>query len=183
MELPEIPTRVEPVSQGPTQDTAGASGSQTPMASLEVPTHTLYTVPPVANPIPPLAEAAEYPAPPPLGPTVYPEPAAPAPPVPIVYPAPAPAVSVAQFLVPPPTVPPAATTHIDPAVPLVVHTPAYGATPGVPPPVYLVVLPVPPALGISPVPVTIPTHLTDIVATQARISALAELIHNILRGD
>ncbi|XP_042451861.1 protein TRACHEARY ELEMENT DIFFERENTIATION-RELATED 7A-like [Zingiber officinale] len=167
MHSPEFPTGIEPIGQGQTQDIAGASGSQTPMASLEVPTHTVYMYHLWQNLIPPPAELAAYPTPPPPGPIVYLAPAelaAPAPPVPTVYPTPASAVQVAPFSVPPPTVPPAAATHIDTVVPPVVYASAYAAVPGVPPPIYLAVLPVPPAPGIPPVLTMIPTHLTNIVA-------------------
>ncbi|XP_042410146.1 36.4 kDa proline-rich protein-like [Zingiber officinale] len=143
-ESPEIPTGFEPVDQGQTQDTVGVSGSQTPMTPLDVPTSaapavptpTVFTVPPGVLPaylaLAPV-EPTAYQAPPPPGLAVYPAPAAPVPPVPTVYPTSAPVVSVAPFPVPPPTVPLAATTHIDSAVPPAVYAPVYAATPGVHP--------------------------------------------------
>ncbi|XP_042453345.1 cell wall adhesin EAP1-like [Zingiber officinale] len=179
-----MPTRVEPISQGQTQDIAGTSSSQTPMAPLEVPTSvapavttpTVFTVPlgvPLAYPIPAPAEPAVYPVSPPHGPTVYPAPAAPVPPLPTVYPAaPAPAVPVAPHSVPP-TRHPVAATYADPGVPPEAYAPVYAAALGVPPTVYLAVPPVAPALVFSHVSAAIPTHLPYIVAAQARIPALA----------
>ncbi|XP_042410003.1 36.4 kDa proline-rich protein-like [Zingiber officinale] len=139
-------------------------------AAPAVPTPTIFTVPlgvPPTYPAPASVEPTVYPAPPPPRPTMYPTPAAPVPPVPpvpTVHPAPAPVVPVAPFPIPPPTVPLAATIHIDLPVPSVVYDPVYAAAPGVPPPVYLEVLPVPPSPGISLVLASIPTHLTDIAA-------------------
>ncbi|XP_042421901.1 leucine-rich repeat extensin-like protein 3 [Zingiber officinale] len=134
-DAPEIRIGVEPVSQG---RTAGASGSQTPMTLLEVPTSAALVVPTSTGPTVPPAVPPAYPTPPPLGPAVYPAPVAPVPPVPSVYPAPAPApaVLVTPLPVPSSTIPLAAATYAYPTVPPAASAPVYAASPGIPPPAY-----------------------------------------------
>ncbi|XP_042467383.1 proline-rich protein 12-like [Zingiber officinale] len=174
-DLLEIPIGVEPVGQGPTQDTAGASGSQTPIAPLEVPTSVAPIIPtPIVFTVRPAVPSA-YLVPPPPVPTAY---QAPPPPVPTAHPAPAPAAAVAPPPVPPPTVPPVAPTYTDPAVPPVAPALAYATTPGISPPTYPAVPPVVPPVGpapvVPPVHTAVPTQLIDIVAARARILALAK---------
>ncbi|XP_042410264.1 extensin-like [Zingiber officinale] len=121
-ESPETFTRVELVGQGQSQDTAGASGSQTLMVS-EVPTLTVPVGPtPTVFTVPLAVPPAAYSAPPPAVPTAYSTPLPPVPttyqtplpPVPTAFAAPTPATTVAPPPVPPPTVPPAAPTYADP---------------------------------------------------------------------
>ncbi|XP_042454737.1 leucine-rich repeat extensin-like protein 3 [Zingiber officinale] len=119
-DLPEIPTRFEPVGQGQTQDTVSTSGSQTPMTPLEVPTPTIPDVPtPTVFTVPPPPVPMALQAPPP--------------PMPTAHPTPAPVAVVAPHSVPP-TVPLTAATYADPAVPPAAPAPAYAIAPGVPPP-------------------------------------------------
>ncbi|XP_042419215.1 extensin-like [Zingiber officinale] len=182
-ESPETSTGVESVGQEQTlYGVAGASGSQTPMTPLEVPTlvapviptPTVFTVQPTeppTYPTPTPVELTTYPVPPPPVPMAYQEPP---PSVPTAHPTPAPAAAVALHPVPPPTVPPVAPTYTDPAVPPVAPAPAYATAPGIPPPAYPAIPPVVPALVVSPVLAVVPTHHTDIVAARARIPVLAE---------
>ncbi|XP_042387772.1 uncharacterized protein Rv2082-like [Zingiber officinale] len=115
--------------------------------------------------------AAAYPTPPPAAPTAYPTPPSPVPAT--TYPTPAPAIPVIPYPVLPPTVPPAAPTYIDPTVPPAVSAPAYAA-PGVPSPAHPAIPPIVSAPMVPPVPTTILSHPTDMIAAQARIPALAE---------
>ncbi|XP_042408270.1 protein TRACHEARY ELEMENT DIFFERENTIATION-RELATED 7A-like [Zingiber officinale] len=138
IELPERSAGIEPVSQGQTpHGTAGASGSQIPtVLSPELPSPTVSTVPPPVlsatySAPPPAVPATTYPTPPPPMPsTTYLAPAAPVTPGPTIYSALALTVLVGPCSVPPPTVPPAAPAHIDPAVPPTVLALAYAAAPG-----------------------------------------------------
>ncbi|XP_042455346.1 vegetative cell wall protein gp1-like [Zingiber officinale] len=143
-ESPERSVGIEHVSQGQTpQDTAGASSTRIPtVPSPELPTPTVFTVPPAV-------------------PTAYP---APPPPVPVTaYSTPPPVVPKA-YLVPSPIVPPAAPAYIDPAVPPVVLAPTYVEVPGVPPPAYPTVPLVVPAPVVPPVSAAITTQPTDMIA-------------------
>ncbi|XP_042437178.1 leucine-rich repeat extensin-like protein 3 [Zingiber officinale] len=181
---------IEPVSQGHTpHGTAGASGSRIPtVLSPELPTPTVFTVPPTIPPEtylapPPAVSATAYPTPPPPMPTAYPTSQ---PPVPATaYSVLVPEVPVTPP-VPPPTVPPTPTAYINLVVQPVVPIPAYAATPGVPSPAYPAVPLVVPALVVSSIPAVIPAQPTDLIVARARISALAESVKSrftVLRGE
>ncbi|XP_042432853.1 vegetative cell wall protein gp1-like [Zingiber officinale] len=171
-ESPEMPTGVEPVGQGQTQDTAGASGSQTPMAPLEVltstvpavPTPTVVMVPPAVPRTHPVPPTSTYGVPGTIASGAYCSPDT-------HTHTSSNSCSISGAT---PTVPLVAPTNADPAVPPATPAPTYAVAPGVLPSVYLVVLPIAPAPFVPPVPAAAPTHLTDIVAARARIPALAE---------
>ncbi|XP_042460181.1 proline-rich protein 36-like [Zingiber officinale] len=179
---PERSAGFEPFSQGQTpHGTTGALGSRIlTVLSLELPTPTVSTVPPVVpsatySTPPPAVPSTTYLAPPPPVPaTAYPAPATPVTLVPTTYSAPTPVVPVAPYLIPPSTIPPVAPVYIDPTMPPAVPAPTYAAAPGVPPPAYPAVPLVVPALMVPPITAAISTHPTNMVAARGRIPALAE---------
>ncbi|XP_042401295.1 extensin-like [Zingiber officinale] len=173
-ESPERSAGIEPDGQGQTpHGTAGASASQIQtVPSLEVPTLTVPIGPtPTVFTVPPTVYPASSPAVPPVA-----YPAHPPTVLATAYPTPTPTVPVAPYPVPPPTISPVAPTYILPAVPPAVPTPFYAVAPGVPSPAYTVVPPLVSTPVIPSVPVAIPTHPTDMIATRAQIPALAESV-------